>query len=164
MIRIETCLVAIGLAASFVSAPMKAQNSPHESPPPAATPTLINTCLITPDVNQLVAFYEAVLKLKAARSGEDYAEFHTGAGVLAIFSAASQQRYIPGSALGASNKSAVLEFRVADVDQEYSRLQSVVKIWVKPPTTQPWGDRSFYFRDPDGNLVDFFAPATPQAK
>jgi len=28
---------------------------------------------------------------------------------------------------------------------------------VKPPTTQPWGTRSVYFRDPDGNLVDFFA-------
>ncbi|HKW35048.1 MAG TPA: nuclear transport factor 2 family protein [Candidatus Acidoferrum sp.] len=31
-----------------------------------------------------------------------------------------------------------------------------MKIWVKPPTTQPWGTRSVYFRDPDGNLVNFF--------
>ena len=52
----------------------------------------------------------------------------------------------------------ILEFRVADVDQEYGRLQSLVKIWVKPPTTQPWGTRSIYFRDPDGNLVDFYTP------
>jgi catechol 2,3-dioxygenase-like lactoylglutathione lyase family enzyme len=37
-------------------------------------------------------------------------------------------------------------------------LQPLVKTWVKPPTTQPWGTRSFYFRDPDGNLVDFFSP------
>ena len=164
MIRIEACLVAIGLTASFAAAPVKAQYSPHESPPTAAAPQLINTCLITPDVNRLVAFYEAVLKLKAERSGEDYAEFHTGAGVLAIFSAASQERYIPGSAEGAANKSVVLEFRVADVDQEYRRLQSVVKTWVKPPTTQPWGTRSVYFRDPDGNLVDFFTPAAPRTK
>jgi catechol 2,3-dioxygenase-like lactoylglutathione lyase family enzyme len=33
--------------------------------------------------------------------------------------------------------------------------------WVKGPTTQPWGTRSIYFRDPDGNLVDFFAPVAP---
>jgi uncharacterized glyoxalase superfamily protein PhnB len=79
--------------------------------------------------------------------------------VLAIFSAAAQERYIPGSAEGASNRGVVLEFSVADVDQEYRRLQGLVKTWVKPPTTQPWGTRSIYFRDPDGNLVDFFAPA-----
>lgn len=85
--------------------------------------------------------------------------FHTGSGVLAIFSAKAQERYIPGSAVGGNNRSVVLEFKVADVDQEYSRLQGVVKVWVKPPTTQPWGTRSIYFRDPDGNLVDFFTRA-----
>jgi hypothetical protein len=52
----------------------------------------------------------------------------------------------------------VLQFRVDDVDQQYLRLQDFVKTWVKPPTTQPWGTRSIYFRDPDGNLVDFYAP------
>jgi predicted enzyme related to lactoylglutathione lyase len=121
MIRFEACLVAIGLMASFATAPVKAQDSSREAPFPA--PQLINTCLITPDVNRLVAFYEAILKLKAERSGEDYAEFHTGAGVLAIFSATTQERYIPSSAEGAANKSVVLEFRVVDVDQEYRRLQ-----------------------------------------
>ena len=28
---------------------------------------------------------------------------------------------------------------------------------VKPPTTQPWGRRSVWFRDPDGNIVNFYA-------
>jgi catechol 2,3-dioxygenase-like lactoylglutathione lyase family enzyme len=125
-------------------------------------PDLINICLITDDVGRLVRFYEAVLSVHAQRTGEDYAEFHTGTGVLAIFSVRAQQRYIPGSAIAGSNRGMVLEFRVADVDQEYRRLQAEVKVWVKPPTTQPWGTRSFYFRDPDGNLVDFFTPTKPQ--
>ena len=56
-----------------------------------------------------------------------------------------------------------LEFEVADVDQEYSRLQTIVKHWVKPPTAQPWGTRSIYFRDPDGNLIDFYAWVKPRA-
>lgn len=119
-------------------------------------PDLINTCLITDDVGRLVRFYETILKVQAQRTGEGYAELHTGTGVLAIFSAKTQEHYIPGSAVAGNNRGVVLEFRVADVDQEYSRLQSVVKLWVKPPTTQPWGTRSIYFRDPDGNLVDFF--------
>jgi len=109
-----------------------------------------------------VQFYESVLALKPKRTGEDYAEFPTGVGVLAIFSEDAQERYIPGSAAAANNNSVVLEFRVADVDQEYRRLQSLVKTWVKPPSTQPWGTRSVYCRDPDGNLVDFYAPIKPR--
>ena len=129
-----------------------------DAPAGPAHPVLINTCLITSDVDRLVAFYEPVLQVKAERSGPDYAEFRTGNGVLAIFSAAAQEEYIPGAAVAARNRSLVLEFRVADVDGEYRRLQRLVKTWVKPPTTQPWGTRSVYFRDPDGNLVDFFTP------
>jgi uncharacterized glyoxalase superfamily protein PhnB len=120
---------------------------------------LINTCVITDDVKRLVGFYESVLKRKADWSGNDYAEIATGAGVVAIFSADAQEKYIPGSAKAATNHSVILEFQVADVDEEYRRLQGIVKNWVKPPTTQPWGTRSIYFRDPDGNLVDFYKPA-----
>jgi len=127
-------------------------------PDSSRTPTLVNTCLITSNVKRLVEFYEPILALKAKRTGEDYVEFATGAGVLAIFSEQAQEKYIPGSTEAAKNKSVILEFRVSDVDLEYRRLQRLVKTWVKPPTTQPWGTRSIYFRDPDGNLVDFYAP------
>ena len=77
-------------------------------------------------------------------------------GVLAIFSSEAQEKYIPHSSAPGINKSVILEFEVADVDKEFARLQGMVKNWVKPPTNQPWGTRSFYFRDPDGDLVHFF--------
>jgi len=128
----------------------------------SGTPKLMHSCLITKDVNHLIQFYEPILALKADRPSEDYAEFRTGAGVLAIFSAAAQEKYIPGSAEPAINRSVILEFQVIDVDKEYARLQSLVKTWVKPPTTQPWGTRSIYFRDPDGNLIDFYTPPKPR--
>jgi catechol 2,3-dioxygenase-like lactoylglutathione lyase family enzyme len=119
-------------------------------------PALINTCLITNDVERLSAFYTKVLKTEPEKTGRGYVEFRTGAGVLAIFSAEAQEKYIPGSAKPGENHSAILEFKVGDVDQEYARLQEFVQTWVKGPTNQPWGTRSIYFRDPDGNLVDFF--------
>ncbi|MGA2653006.1 MAG: VOC family protein [Terracidiphilus sp.] len=124
-----------------------------------ARPTLTNTCLITSDLDRLVAFYEQVLATKAVRSGPSYVEFPSARGVLAIFSAEAQEKYIPGSAEAAKNKSVILEFKVDDVDREYRRLSPIVTTWVKPPTTQPWGTRSIYFRDPDGNLVDFYTKA-----
>jgi uncharacterized glyoxalase superfamily protein PhnB len=93
---------------------------------------------------------------------EFYEPTLTGVGVLAIFSEKAQETYMPGSTEAAKNRSVILEFRVADVDREYRRLQGLVKTWVKPPTTQPWGTRSIHFRDPDGNLVDFYTPVKAQ--
>jgi len=151
--------IVIGLAVVAAGWPAHSQIRDNHPPEPSHTPKLVITCVITGNVKRLVEFYEPILVLKATWTGEDYAEFSTGEGVLAIFSAEAQEKYIPGSAKAAKNESVVLQFRVADVDQEYRRLQSLVTTWVKLPTTQPWGTRSIYFRDPDGNLVDFYVPA-----
>jgi uncharacterized glyoxalase superfamily protein PhnB len=57
------------------------------------------------------------------------------------------------------NRSVILDFEVDDVDAERVRLAGIVVEWVLEPTTQPWGNRSTLFRDPDGNLVNLFARA-----
>lgn len=150
-VAVSFAMFATGWTVSSLSADDKA-------PGPNRGPRLVNTCLITSNVQRLVEFYEPLLGIMAKKTGKDYAEFPTGAGVLAIFSEDAQEKYIPGSAKAATNKSVVLQFRVADVDQEYRRLNVLVKTWVKQPADQPWGTRSIYFRDPDGNLVDFYAP------
>jgi catechol 2,3-dioxygenase-like lactoylglutathione lyase family enzyme len=41
---------------------------------------------------------------------------------------------------------------VDDVDQEYEELKAKGVRFIKPPTTQPWGQRIAYFEDPEGNL------------
>jgi uncharacterized glyoxalase superfamily protein PhnB len=156
-LRHFTISVAV-LSFTSVAAPLLSQVNASTASQARSGPVLVNTCLITNNIQRLVAFYEPVLQRKAKWSGEDYAEFATGTGVLAIFSAAAQEKYISGSAEADRNRSVILEFRVADPDQEYRRLQGLVKTWVKPPTTQPWGTRSIYFRDPDGNLVNFYSP------
>jgi catechol 2,3-dioxygenase-like lactoylglutathione lyase family enzyme len=40
------------------------------------------------------------------------------------------------------------------------QTEGLVPEFVMPPTTLPWGNRSIYFRDPDGNLIDFFTPVS----
>lgn len=158
-IRTLQVMILIILAVGW---PSGRQVSRHPPLSVAQPPALVNTCLITADVRQLVDFYTPILSRKASWSGDDYAEFHTGVGVLAILSFSAQEKYIPGATQSEKNRSAILEFRVSDVDAEYARLQHLVRTWVKPPSTQPWGTRSIYFRDPDGNLVDFFSAAKTQ--
>jgi len=154
--------LVLGLSVAITASMPRLSESSSSEPLPSNAPTLINTCLITNDVNRLAAFYAQVLQMQPHKADETYVDFRTGTGVLALFSAEAQEKYIPGSTMPGQNHSAILEFRVSDVDQEYARLHDVVKQWVKAPTTQPWGTRSIYFRDPDGNLVDFFAPVAPQ--
>ena len=50
----------------------------------------------------------------------------------------------------------IIEFLVDDVDGMHQNLAGFVEDVVQEPTTMPWGNRSLLFRDPDGNLVNFF--------
>ena len=123
----------------------------------------ISVRVITSDVSRLVEFYEGVTGLKATRYTEGFAELATPACTLAIGSARTVALFGAGSARPADNHSCIIEFRVDDVDQEYGRLESVVGAFVQKPTTMPWGNRSLLFRDPDGNLINFFTPVSAEA-
>jgi hypothetical protein len=57
----------------------------------------------------------------------------------------------------------IIEFIVDDVDRMHENLTGFVEDFVNEPTTMPWGNRSLLFRDPDGNLVNCFAPVSSAA-
>ncbi|TPJ27519.1 VOC family protein [Mesorhizobium sp. B2-8-3] len=125
----------------------------------------VSTRIITTDVKRLVAFYETVTGIKLTLYTEDFAELVTAAGTLAIGSTRTL-RLFGGDhvASPAENRSAIVEFRVADVDDAYRRLGGFIDgALVQAPTTMPWSNRSLLFRDPDGNLVNFFTPVTAEA-
>jgi len=42
----------------------------------------------------------------------------------------------------------------ADVDKEYQNAIDLGAASVLPPTTEPWGQRTCYVADPDGNLIE----------
>ncbi|MFF5564783.1 VOC family protein [Streptomyces sp. NPDC012623] len=119
--------------------------------------------VITDDVDRLVDFYERATGLRADRVTEDFAELRTASGTLAIASTRTVPLFAPGSSLPGANQSVILEFLVEDVDSVHRNLGGFVVDFVNEPTTMPWGNRSLLFRDPDGNLVNFFTPVTPAA-
>lgn len=118
---------------------------------------LATTRIITVDVPALARFYEKITET-APVGTEDFVQFATGGAKLAISSKRAADLYHPGAATPANNRSMIIEFEVDDVEHERLRLKDIVKEWVLEPTDQPWGNRSMLFRDPDGNLINFYAP------
>nr|WP_294237566.1 VOC family protein [uncultured Chryseobacterium sp.] len=51
-----------------------------------------------------------------------------------------------------------------DVDGEFESLKKDLSSdLIQEPTVMPWGNKSLLFRDPDGNLVNFFTPVSKEA-
>lgn len=121
--------------------------------------------IITADIQRLVRFYEQITGVSVQLYTPDFGELATPACTLAIGSTRTLQFFGAEIARPADNHTAILEFRVDDVDATYQRLREVIgEAVVQEPTTMPWGNRSLLFRDPDGNLVNFFTPVSPAAR
>ena len=125
---------------------------------------LVSMRIITDNLEPLVSFYENISGLPATRFGNVFAELSTPACTLALGSTQTLKMFdAEGVLFPAQNRSAIIEFLVEDVDKDFVRLQEYVADFLQEPTTMPWGNRSLLFQDPDGNLVNFFTPVTPEA-
>ena len=125
---------------------------------------LVSMRVITNDVERLVSFYESISRASATRYTPDFAELTTPRATLAIGSTRTLRLFVAEDQLRPeANRSVILEFLVDDVDTEFARLKDQLSGLIQEPTTMPWGNRSLLFSDPDGNLVNFFTPITPEA-
>ncbi len=53
---------------------------------------------------------------------------------------------------------------VEDVDAAYEALKAKSVTFLRPPTDQPWGLRTAYFADPEGNLWEINSPSDPRQR
>ncbi|MGQ4390164.1 VOC family protein [Streptomyces sp. SAS_270] len=118
-------------------------------------PHFTGTSLITDDVATLAAFYAAVLDAEVEGSSP-FARVTVPGAVLSFFTTPGMESMVPGSMAGATRGSFTLEFQVTDVDARHERLLAEGVEILKPPTTQPWGRRSVWLRDPDGNILNLY--------
>lgn len=127
---------------------------------------LLSIRIITANLDGLVKFYEQVTGMPVVQYTPDFAELKTPTATIAIGSTKTLQVFGGDEvAQPAQNRSVIIEFRVDDVEKDYERLANYLQNnIVQKPTTMPWGNKSLLFRDPDGNLVNFFTPVTPEAK
>ncbi|WP_045748557.1 VOC family protein [Actinoplanes rectilineatus] len=119
--------------------------------------------VISADVAGLAAFYAKVLGTPAQFANPEFAEVRTARGAIAIGSPRTVAMIAPGAVEPGTNRSVIVEFLVDDVNAVFAGVRDTVEV-VAEPTTMPWGNRSLLVRDPDGNLVNFFTPVSPEAK
>ena len=126
---------------------------------------LVQSRIITDDVEGLGAFYARLIGVPVTLN-EYYVE--VPAGPMSVgFSKRRYTEYHRNLPAAATDRAAegvqdhgpevILDFLVDDVDAEYERIKALGVEWVLPPTTQPWGNRSMIFRDPEGNLINVFS-------
>jgi len=126
---------------------------------------LVSIRIITTEVKKLVEFYEQVTGIAGILYTPDFAEIKTASATLAIGSIRTLQFFGgDGVAEAASNRSTIIEFLTNDVDADYTRLAEFLNDAIlQKPTLMPWGNKSFLFRDPDGNLINLFTPVSAEA-
>ncbi|EJL71799.1 VOC family protein [Chryseobacterium populi] len=126
---------------------------------------LVSIRIITANIERLVPFYEQITGVQAIQYTPDFAELKTSTATLAIGSTKTLQ-FFGGENIAqpAENRSVIIEFIVDDVEKEFERLRDFISSYiVQKPTTMPWGNKSLLFRDPDGNLINFFTPVTRES-
>ncbi|MCA9904843.1 MAG: VOC family protein [Anaerolineae bacterium] len=113
--------------------------------------------LFVEDFDKCLAFYRDKLGLPVAQQEPDFAAFTMEDQDFAIqgLAASAQMVNVDVSTFEAQTGGVdrvMLCARVENVDAAYETLKARGVEFTLPPTSQPWGIRAAYFRDPEGNI------------
>jgi len=115
------------------------------------------TVILVRDMAAMRRFYEGVLCFSLTRElSAGWIEYQIGGNTLAL---ARPGRTAKDAPVPKGSASLQLAFRVGaeDVDRCAEELKRHGVDLLEPPTNQPFGHRTLFFRDPDGNLLEVYA-------
>lgn len=125
-------------------------------------PQIALITLLTGDVPAMRSFYEEVIGFPVKTDMEQYVEFESE-GVRfsicdrAVMSEATEHVDYRDAAEGQRCELAFPCAMPEDVDVAYRRIVAAGAVPVKPPADMPWGQRTAFFADPEGNIHELFA-------
>ncbi len=123
------------------------------------TPKLYRVILPVSDINKAEAFYTQVLGIKGQRVSPGRHYFDCGGTILACYDPRAD-----GDDFDARPNQEHLYFAVADLEAVYQRVEQLGALSTETGdsglpmgkiATRPWGERSFYAKDPFGNSICF---------
>jgi len=114
------------------------------------------TVVFVRDMTAMRRFYEEVLGFPLLREFTGWFEYRIGNNTLALARPSRTARDAP---MPAGTAALQLAFKVSspEVDACADELVRRGVDLLSPPTNQPFGHRTVFFRDPDGNLLEFYA-------
>jgi lactoylglutathione lyase len=118
--------------------------------------------ILTDDVPRLVTFYRDVLGFVTENPRDDMTEFVSEGVRFAVCNRAElvNATHHPSFSEPARGQAFELAFPCPtreDVDRAYAEVIAKGAVPVEPPATMPWGQRTAFFADPDGNIHELFA-------
>ena len=113
--------------------------------------------LFVEDLERSLAFYKDILGMTVRHRAEGYAELAVEGPKFALLERWRLPALVGESESGLpppGTHEGEVAFLVQDVDEVYARLRSRGVAFVSAPEDRPWGQRTAYFRDPDGHLIE----------
>jgi catechol 2,3-dioxygenase-like lactoylglutathione lyase family enzyme len=115
------------------------------------------TVVFARDMKAMRRFYEGVLGFSPLRElSPDWIEYRIGDNTLVLTKPKRTTADIP-TPVGSASLQLAFKVSAPQVDQCADELVRKGVILLSPPTDQPFGHRTLFFRDPDGNLLEMFA-------
>ncbi len=115
--------------------------------------------LFVTDMDSMVKFYRDVMGMNTDWQGAPNAELYSGSMRMIMYSRKDFETMTSRTYAYPSGMNGTLELSFGlptfeDVDREYARIVAAGALPVFPPTDEPWGQRTSYVADPDGNLIE----------
>lgn len=112
-----------------------------------------DVCLITNNVPALAVFYEKLFDAKS--EGDETHSFIAVSGLgIAIYSKTAAMNDRPElDYTDHSNDKFYIGFSCEDATAEYERIKALGICTPTEPVVWPWGAKSFYLKDLDGNMI-----------
>jgi lactoylglutathione lyase len=121
------------------------------------------------DLASCTAFYRDTLGLEVQEreSTPDSISFRMGNVHFFLLEVSAAAHMVSSEALELSIEGGprvLLAAGVVDVDAVYEELKAKGVTFLRPPTDQPWGLRTAYFADPEGNLWEINSTSDPRQR